>query len=161
MRGIAISSLLALLTASCTPDETIHGDVKFTSEERGSIERAAARWREFSGGNTAIRVVWDYDGPHVTAKGVTRMFRGSPPGQELSTQAGASGEGQIWLDPSKLVTIYEGEYRISLHEFGHHLGLTHVDDEQSIMYPYLMSGVRDLTEEHDLAECIRVGVCQR
>jgi hypothetical protein len=107
---------VVLLPACGDPDLVIHGDVRFTAEERAEIVRGEA-WLAEQAGNEPFGVVFDLDEPRDHARSVVR---GAHPSSDATGMCASNTDGDGF-------TIYlrtEGQPRewiagLMAHEMAH------------------------------------------
>lgn len=160
-----------------------HADVAFTPDERKTINQAAELWRHGTEGLAAISVDYDLDFNSVTSLKehqendvIIRGDSGMRVFQENGEWDGTLGMAPPWgglhsrsEGPIRMVLVVDKMTELSVflsttvHEFGHTLGLSHVESPYAIMYAHRM---RDEDLNHkvcltqaDLTEFCRVNTC--
>lgn len=133
---------------------TVHGDARFTAEERRECEQASLALSRFTRGRARISIVWDVDDLTYLDAPLPMLYR-SPRSPETGDFGGVTKDRIVRLVPE---TCRE---RSSLqacaqHEFGHLLGFEHVGVAGQVMSPRNPSLVFGVA---DYGECIRVGAC--
>lgn len=131
-------AVLALLVA-CTPAVAYRTDARWTPAQREEIHQAAATWN----GLELVRPIRQGDEWQVLAE--------EPPHGGFNGLCKRSVQ-TIWIrNPPRGATVYA----VALHEFGHALGLGHV--QNGVMDP---TRVTVVFSAEDMAECRKVGACR-
>ncbi len=167
--GMAIAFLLFLavtLLQGCRtlPDPDVapheihivlHGDERFSREERQSVEAAAEAWRKLSRGRIDILIRWDrgplHDGYYV----IEPVPYLSVFAKEGAPACGATRGGVVQIVKDERHCGFF--YPTVLHELGHLAGLEHVDRPGAAMHhdgtvtPYLTAADEWL--------CVKRGIC--
>ena len=129
--------------AGCIPTEVWKVDSRFTPEERAVIDQAAEAWTNV-GANIILAHGHRVNGMEASGRYIVRgtertadqiaAWYGSPP---LSPDA--LGKHVTYTGKEAIIIVADRHRRTPLshvvtHEFGHSLGIDHVDDERAIMY---------------------------
>lgn len=190
--------LVALILQACAADSvslkypkplapavTLHGDTSYTAPERKAIEKAADIWREQTGGQANIKIVWDRDPSAVKVDTEHTLRKSSSDDlQVVLIDCMIAAENDLppcmptllgWVDipggihnhehePVSVNFIpdrYETESKfvsVAIHEFGHLLGLPHQNVTQAVMYP-TQNAEKTCLKPSDLASFCSVNVC--
>ncbi|MDB4942986.1 MAG: hypothetical protein JWP97_2520 [Labilithrix sp.] len=158
--GFWMSRVLAVLVVAallfgCAHGESdvIIGDEAFSLEERAAIARGAA-FITAATGKPVPEIVWGQL-PDDSDRRAMKIVRAPLPPKQLGDSS--EGEFRIWIDADKRP---ERVAEIAAHEFGHALGLDHIDPAQ----PGLMNRIVPTTliwTDADEASCLHYGVCAR
>jgi hypothetical protein len=170
-------------TVAVTYPIHFHADTAFTPWERKEIVIAADTWRGATGGLADITVEFDLDmdsiislKEHATEDLILKIDHESPyvtdeNGVWDGTWAFAPPWGGIHNrseGPLRVFLVYDyliaaGIFRaVTIHEFGHSLGLSHVESPQAIMYAHASSKDANYPAcitQADLSEFCRVNSC--
>lgn len=139
------AALLAALTVACgRPEPRVAVSTEFTPEESAAIAKAAAKW------NTIVRTPVHVDG------GPWQMIKAEPPDYKSKGFIGQTDYPgkHIWIMPGLAPELF---YALVLHEFGHMLGLHHVQGA-AVMNPTVKREQTEFTSA-DIEECQKVGAC--
>jgi hypothetical protein len=124
-----------------------HGDTAFTPEERKEVELAMDTWKGATSGLAQMDVVWD-NGPGYRIERVSEL-----PGYAIGRVSQinfTSGSEKVWIKADACHRL--GVFRpVVIHELGHAMGLTHVDDPAAIMAAGIQPGQQCLNTS-DMAE---------
>lgn len=176
MRLLILALLSCLLVVSCTRELappiasrrelalTLHGDTRFTFEERLLAESAAIEVGRFTRGRARFLIAWDSSEENLLELvGSPRLVRSPGMGSAIDLADGfARGRVKAWVDPGPPLVIYVAPercaelYPVLLHELGHAAGLGDLEGVAAVMR---RDGPAWMFTRHDHAECVRVGVC--
>lgn len=171
----------AKLPENCKLMGVFHADVDFTKEERQSIKTAVDTWRLQTDGLGCVLVVFDldfrsidtlqrYQNAHLIVKAdsdtdAVRRIDAETGGEVLGLVMPPGGvrSGQ----PTRMLLIADRLHRepgqfhkVVLHELGHVLGMQHLMDSWSVMYPgYSKDQTPGCLQDVDLNEFCRVNSC--
>lgn len=180
MRGvlaIAIAFIAASACSSPTPPRVqmessfwIHGDTRFSREERLIFELACDRWRTFTNSRANIWIEWDLDEETlVSLKDEPRLLKVDsldPRVRALDIQLAGRGlvRGFVHVPDERYPMILgvvsdrvTALLPVALHEIGHTAGL----DELPVGERGVMSSADPAWKftKADWKECVRVGLC--
>lgn len=175
MRLLVLALLACLLVVSCAnvpPASssrrelalTLHGDTRFTFEERLLAEAAAGELARFTHGRARLLLAWDMDAESLLAFASSpRLVRAPGMSTAIDLADGfARGKVKGWVDPGPPLVIYVVPercaelYPVFLHELGHAAGFGDLEGAPAVMR---RDGPEWTFTRHDHAECVRVGVC--
>lgn len=140
---LALAALF-LVSTGCYAAPPWHGDESFTASERADIERAQTFMADRVGVES-VGIVWDRSHSEGTCEPGTIVRR-------------ANGLGGQRVGSCIYLGLAGGNPLDALvaHEFGHHHGLVHVDDEGVMnSIPMAMTWT-----EADQVMCVSRGLCQ-
>lgn len=168
------------------PKVVMHGDERFTPDERKQIETAAEVWRQQTSGLANIAIVWDWSNSKIPKSEENHIERLTSGDLEVVMEDCAISEANdlppctptvlAWVDkpggihnpdhePVNMAFIPDrypaADYFISvaLHEFGHLLGMPHSNVVQAVMYPTQGKTAKTCLKPSDLATFCQVNVC--
>lgn len=178
VRGAALALALGALGCASVPPAsvrrevalTLHGDTRFSQEERWIVEAAADAWARFTAGRVRVAIAWDLDEAAAAggrARGWARLVRddGRGRGARLMAQARTGGGDPVvgWVDHGPPVVVHVVAdrvpelYPVVLHELGHVAGLPDLEPEaRAVMTP---GAGRWAFSAADRAACEAFGVC--
>ncbi|HET9045084.1 MAG TPA: hypothetical protein VFN70_18140 [Burkholderiales bacterium] len=180
MRALLAVSLLAGCAARVDPPlerlplvapriaVTVHGDTRFTPEERAACETAARKWVRFANGNASLNIVWDVDEFTFMDRPLPLLYR-SDRTPETGYMGGVTS-GQVVRIVPETCAAHASVEACALHEFGHLLGLEHFENVRGQVMSTCDGtpssrgtgcGPASVFGVADHAECVRVGVCSR
>ena len=135
-------------------------DPRFGEEEQGIIAEAAAAWEQGTGG----RVCFQKGGSDLEFIRLDEQKGLEKEDPEWQRHVALCKNGRIWLVPSK-VDDRDEYVALAIHEIGHHIGLSHIEDTQAT---YMHSTINDTPRwlkanaaipERDRREFCRVHAC--
>jgi hypothetical protein len=164
------------------PHVTLHMDVAFTPEERADAEAAAVVWSHQTNELAKVVLVYDVDFDDLIglsdlyACGANMVIRRNSEDalvQATDKEHGCSGCILGWMNKGGIhasghppvhgafVVDRHPELRlpVMIHEFGHALGVQHVADDKSMMYPKVREGRPSCLNRSDLIAFCAVNVC--
>lgn len=152
--GCAATVDVPPLTMSRVTEITIHGDTRFTDEERRECERAAMAWGRLTSDRARIAIRWDVTELTFLDTPLPMLYR-SPKSPETADFGGNVAYQIVRLVPE---TCREraSVQACAQHEFGHLLGLEHVPEAGQVMSAHNPAHVFGVA---DRRECVRAGVC--
>lgn len=195
---VVISIVLGILAHGCaahveeeskypkplSPEFVMHGDKSFSESERKQIEASAGVWREQTGGQANLKIVWDWS-PTLIPNGDHYIERlGNNDLEVILTDCEISAANDLPpCTPTVLARVEpsggihnpdhdpvhmkfipgrypSAEYFISvaIHEMGHVFGLPHQSAPQAVMYPS-QNAIKTCLKPSDLAAFCQYNVC--
>ena len=163
-----------------------HGDVDFTTQEREAIWLSAEMWSIQTSGLAQIRVVFDAElespewtkahandnllGRFTSDMRIVRKHDEDPKNQGGRLMGQVSPAGGIhnpWKAPLRMFLVMdtiddngpEALVSTTIHEFGHVLGVPHVQAVQAVMYPVNITHKHQCLKQPDLTAFCGVNDC--
>jgi hypothetical protein len=157
--GVGVGARVADGTECPRTCETSIGyslDARFDDDERGAIAQAARAWERGSGG----RVCFHTGGQDVQFIRVDTQEDLRPVDPEWSRHVALTKGKKIWIVPSKVED--HGEYvALAIHELGHFLGLSHVEDtRETYMHQIIDDTPDDLRKDPQIPPRDRRELCR-
>lgn len=159
--------IAALVSQACAPGGAFLVDSRFTASERLEIQRAADTWEAYG---AHIDLVWDQHTNGTEARSIVRAagdreaFAIDP---ELINHPNSPGLTKTAIGHETIVILPErvGQtnplWYVVAHEFGHALGMAHIDDPRAIMHWTNTAVSARCVTQADLEEMCRTGECVR
>jgi len=183
-RPVSVSGLVPGAESVRPARAELHMDVDFTESERADAAKATDIWRKQTGGLADIRLVYDLDfndlaglNEHLELNHSVVVRRTSEQDSVVAADAEAQCDGCVlgWMNSGGIhapghkpihgafvvdrFTMPGIQLQVMLHEFGHVLGLPHVEARQAIMYPSVVLGRTQCLKKSDLVAFCDVNEC--
>lgn len=172
----------AKLPENCKLMGVFHADVDFTQAERQSIKTAVDTWRLQTDGLGCVLVVFDLDFHNIdslqryqNANLIVKADSDTDAVRRIDDETGGEVLGLVMPpggvktgQPVRMLLIADRLHReagqfhkVVLHELGHVLGMQHLSDSWSVMYPgYSKDQTPGCLQDVDLNEFCRVNSCR-
>jgi hypothetical protein len=143
----------------------LHGDLDFLPAERAAIERATERLAYATAGAVKVRVVWDLDYRTLQGSETNLLLRVESHYpfvleiDENGTMLGVTAPKaqSVFIVADRVEELKSDLTAVALHEFGHLLGVPHLDVRGALMRP-VYAGVLCLSRT-DLAAVCQIHRC--
>lgn len=178
---VSVSTLVPGSSEPLPAKTTLHMDVDFTPEERADADSAADTWSKQTGGQAKIDLVYDLDFNDPIglvrlqdANVVVRRESWMEAVKEADSETNCHGCVLGWMNAGGLHNPWgyqiHGAFvvdrinpsdlrQVMLHEFGHALGVPHVQAVQGIMYPIAVHGKLACLRRVDITAFCSVNAC--